>query len=250
MFWESVGASVVGNVVTIVLTVGVGILLVLARWRALMRFWDIRDTKKLRIYLSHLRIVPGGALDAHGVARTYQGRVVTQLETETAALVKSLFFAAIPGEAIQPNWLKALLLVNADVQVCPSPDSASKIDPEGAVLSLGSPGYNTISEMINANSPVKFGPNNSKIVLPGDLTITDPHHSVVVRIRFGGRTWFYAAGLAEGGTAAAAYYLASSWKRLDRVYRGSPSFFVLLETTGDDYRNVRAISEGAILITS
>jgi hypothetical protein len=50
----------------------------------------------------------------------------------------------------------------------------------------------------------------------------------------------------EGGTAAAAYYLATSWKRLDRVYRSSPSFFVLLEISGNDFRNAHVISEGVL----
>ncbi len=164
------------------------------------------------------------------------------------ALLKSLFFATVPGGAVQPNWVKALLLVNADVQVHPSPDSAEQIDPDGAVVSLGSPGYNSVSAAIEANckSPVRFGPNNSTIQLPGNLAVTNPRQCVVVRLHSGGRFWFYAAGLGEGGTAAAAYYLAKSWKRLDRVHRASPSFFIVLEISGNDYRNTRIISEGAL----
>jgi hypothetical protein len=41
-------------------------------------------------------------------------------------------------------------------------------------------------------------------------------------------------------------YLAKSWRRLDRVYRNSPSFFVALEALGDDYRHTRVIGEAAV----
>jgi len=69
-FWESVSAGVVANLATIVLTVGAGSFLVILRWRALMRFWGIQDSRKVRIYLSHLRISSGGALDASGHPRS------------------------------------------------------------------------------------------------------------------------------------------------------------------------------------
>ena len=88
--------------------------------------------------------------------------------------------------------------------------------------------------------------NRHLIQLPGNLMITNPRQSVVVRLFSGGRYWFYAAGLSEVGTAAAAYYLAKSWKRLDRRYRKSPSFFVALECSGNDYRNTRVFSEAAL----
>jgi hypothetical protein len=246
VFWESVSAGVVANLGTIALTVGAGVLLVLGRWRALMRFWDIRETRKLRIYLSHLRIVPGGAIDAQGTPRSYQGSVVTQLESEMGAFLRGLFVADVPGGGIQPNWTKALLLVNADVDVQPSPAHAGQIDPDGTVISLGSPGYNSVSAAIEVSSPVKFGSNNSSILLPGGLAVTNPRQSVVVRLRSGGRTWFYVAGLSEGGTAAAAYYLATAWRRLDKTHRSSPSFFVVIEIVGNDHRNAHVVSEGAL----
>lgn len=248
MFWESVGAGVIANVIFVALTIEIGILVVLCRRRALLRFWGIREVKKIRIYISHLRITPGGALDANGTARSYQGSVVTQLESEMAGLLKSLFFATVPGRAVQPNWINALLFVKADVEVQPAPDLMPQIDQDGTVVALGSPAYNVVSGAIetNCSSPVKFVQGYAAIELPGKLTITDPRQSVVMRLLAGDRYWFYAAGLSEAGTAAAAHYLVKSWKRLDRLYRGSPSFFVSLEFSGSDYRNTRIIGEAAL----
>jgi hypothetical protein len=247
-FLVRVGAGVIANLATIVLTLGIGTLIVRARWRALLRFWGIQDTRKLRIYLSHLRIKPGGALDAQGQSGSYQGSVVRQLESEMGALLKNLFFVTIPGGLVQPNWVKALLLVNADVEVYPSPETAEQIESDGSVVSLGSPAYNPVSAAIetHCSSPVRFSLNNRTIQLPGNLEVKDPRQCVVVRLHSGGRFWFYAAGLGEGGTAAATYYLATAWKRLDRVYRASPSFYVVLEVSEGDYRNTRIISEASL----
>lgn len=248
MFWENVGAGVTANVVFVALTIGIGIVVLVIRRRALLRFWGIREVKKIRIYISHLRIIQGGALDAGGTPRSYQGSVVTQLESEMGALLKSLFFAIVPGRAVQPGWIQALLLVSADVEVQPAPGQVQQIDQEGTVVSLGSPGYNVVSGAIetNCNSPVKFLQGNTAIQLPGNVRITNPRQSIVVRLLTGDRYWFYAAGLSEAGTAAAAHYLAKAWKHLDRRYRQSPSFFVALEFSGNDYRNTRVFSEAAI----
>ena len=248
MWWASVGAGIIANFATIAVTIAAGALLLAGRRRALLRFWGIEDLKKIRIYISHLRIIPGGALDAQGTPRSYQGSVVTQLESEMGALLRGSFFVSLPGGVAQPAWAKALLFINADVIVQAAPSTAAAIDPEGSVVSLGSPGYNTVSAAIeqNCQSPVRFAPGNTAIQLPGNLTTTNPRQCFVVRLRAGGRFWFYAAGLSETGTAAAAYYLASAWRRLDRRYRTSPSFFLVLEISGDDFRNSRIISEGTL----
>jgi hypothetical protein len=248
MFWINVLAGIVANVLFVVITIGIGIVVLRIRRRALLRFWGIPDSRKIRVYLSHLRIVQGGALDASGSARSYQGSVVTQMESQMGELLKSLFVAPLPGGAAQPNWIQALLFVGADVEVHPAPLDAAQIDQEATVVSLGSPGYNTVSEAIetNCNSPVRFVNGNTAIQLPGNLIITNQWQGVVVRLLSGDRYWFYAAGLSEAGTAAAAYHLAKSWRHLDRRYRQSPSFYVAVEFAASDYRDARVFSEAAL----
>lgn len=247
MFWENVGAGVIANFIFIALTIGVGILILIRRRRALLRFWGIRTVKKIRIYIAHLQIRRGGAIDANGTPRSYEGSVVTQKESEMGGLLKSLFSATVPGRSLQPGWIQTLLFVSADAKVQPAPLQAHEIDPEGTVVSLGSPAYNVVSGAIETNcgSPVKFVRDYLAIQLPGNLEITNLRQSIVVRVLAGDRYWFYAAGFSENGTVAAAHYLAKSWRRLDRKFRGSPSFFVALEISGDDYRNTRVISEAA-----
>lgn len=245
MFWLSVGAGVIANFLFVALTVGLGLLVITLRRRALRRFWGISESKRIRIYISHLRVK--GALDATGTPRAYEGSVVTQLESGMGALLKSLFVVTVPGNAAQPGWLKNLLFVKADVAVHPAPGDAQEIDSEGTVVALGGPGFNSVSKAIETacNSPVTFVKGNTEIQLPGKLPIANPAQAVVVRLWSGGRFWFYAAGLSEPGTAAAAYYLARSWKRLDWRYRRSP-FYVALEISGNDFRNARVISEAEL----
>ncbi len=94
----------------------------------------------------------------------------------------------------------------------PAPLQSQDIDQEGTVITLGSPGYNVVSGHIeiSCGSPVRFAQGNAAIQLPGNLVIQNGRQSVVVRLQSGDRYWFYAAGLSEGGTAAAAFYLAKA----------------------------------------
>lgn len=248
MFYESVGGSLVANVFFIFITLMGGMIILRIRRRALLRFWGIESVKKARIYISHLRIQAGGALDANGTARSYQGSVVTQLEAEMGNLIKSLFVATVPGPAVQPSWAKMLLFISADVEMLPAPLQSQDIDQDGTVIALGSPGYNVVSDHIETtcNSPVCFIQGNAAIQLPGNFVIQNGRQSVIVRLHSGDRYWFYAAGLSEGGTAAAAFYLAKNWRRLYRVHRKSPSFYVIVEFAGNDFRNTRVIAEGTI----
>jgi len=248
MFWESVSGSLTANILSAIITIAIGILILITRRKALLRFWGIQDVKVIRIYISNLQISPGGALDAQGNPRSYQGSVVTRLESEMAGLIKSLFFAVVPGRVVQPNWVQSLMFVKADVGTRPAPAKSQQVDHEGTVISLGSPAYNDISGAIevNCNSPVKFVNDYASIKLPGGLEITDSRQSVVVRLLNADKYCFYVAGLSEEGTASAAYYLAKSWRRLHRLYHDSPSFFVVLEFSGNDYRNTRILSEARL----
>jgi hypothetical protein len=141
-----------------------------------------------------------------------------------------------------------LSLVDADVVVEPSPLAEDQIEPDGSIVTFGSPGYNVVSGVVEHKCPsgVRFTQGNVAIQLPGGITTNSPRQGFVMRVRAGGRFWFYTAGLGEGATTAAAYYLATSWRRLDRRFRQSPSFYVLLEVVGTDFRHVRVIAEGAL----
>ena len=256
---ENVFAGLIANVIFLFLTLTIGYIfyLVFLR-RSLYNFWGIRDIRKIRIYTSHLRVVRtrqncpeecvGGAIGADGLLRSFQGSVVTQLETFTATLIRNLFYASLPGQAVQPVWLKSILLTNADAEVVPSPVQGAPIDPEGTVVTLGSPGYNDVSRYIEdeLHSPVRFVDDNQKIQLQGGLQVDNPTQGVIVRIKSSDRFFFYTAGLSEGGTAAAAYYLANSWKKLYKRYKKIDSFFVVVQFHGQDYRMTNVITEGAI----
>ena len=247
MFWTSVAAGITANALFAALTIGVGLLLLLGRRKALLRFWGLAESRTIRIFVSHLRIPPAGAADAAGNRRSFQGSAVALLEASAASALQSLFAAPIPGLRVQPHWAAGLFFVNAEASVEASP-LTSPSDLLGTIVSLGSPAYNEISRRLESESPdvPRFVGDNTAIQLPGQLLLKKPSQAVVVRFSSAQQTWFYAAGISEPATAAAAYYLARSWRRLDRAFRDTPSFYVALEMTGYDLRSTRVVAEAAL----
>ena len=258
-FLTALGTGILSNFAFLFITIILAYLVYLIFRRGpLYEFWGLQDVKKIRIYVSHLRVVighpecpdgtVGGAIGPDGVLRSFQGSVAPQLETEMAGILRGLFFVSLPGWAVLPAWLKSLLLTNADAEIRASPVDGSTLDPDGTVISLGSPGYNYVSQEIETTCacPVRFTNDNQSIELPGKLEIRDGRKGVIVRLRYADRYWFYAAGLSEGGTAAAAYSLATLWRRLHKKYRKTPSFYAVVEFVGDDFRTARIISEGPL----
>lgn len=258
-FSAAVAAGVVANVAFVLLVAVISYASFIGLRRGRMyNFWGLKPVRKIRIYVSHLYVVPrhpdcpegrmGGAVAPDGNVRSFQGSAVTLLETEMATLLRRLFFASLPGRAVQPAWLRSLLLTNADAAVAPAPQAGKRIEGEGTVVALGSPAYNSVSGQIEVacRSPVRFINDNREIELPGGLTVQDPRQGVVVRLECSDRYWFYLAGISEGGTAAAAFFLATRWKHLHKKYRKIPSFYALVEFVGNDLRMVRLVSEGAL----
>jgi hypothetical protein len=246
VFWGNVWAGIVANFFFALVTLAGGMFVLSRRRDAMRRFWGASNVLSIRVYLSHLRIAQGGALDPIGASRSFSGAVVTQLEAEAAGILRNLFLARVPGAELQHAWIKSLLFVAADVQTLPSPLDAGEIDSTSTVITLGSPAYNVVSGHAQVESPVQLINDNTAIQLPGGMRLTDTRQSVIVRRQIGGKYWFYAAGLSEAGTAAAARYLATSWRRLNRIYSKSQSFYVAIEMEGTDPEVSRVIAEAPI----
>lgn len=259
---ENVLAGFIANLLFLILTIAIGYLFYLIFLRkSLYCFWGIKDVRKIRVYTSHLRVVLGhpecpegrigGALAPDGKLRSFQGSVVTQLETFNAALICNLFYASIPGKAIQPEWLKRILITNVDSEIASSSIQGTTIEPEGTIVAIGSPGYNNVSKYIELelHCPVHFVDDNKNIQLPGGLKIDNTRQGVIVRLKHSERYFFYAAGISEAGTAAATYFLANSWKKLHKKYKKIDSFFAVVQFTVEDYRMSRVITEGQLTET-
>ncbi|MBI4811099.1 MAG: hypothetical protein HY800_06625 [Ignavibacteriales bacterium] len=220
---ENITAGVIANTIFFVLTVLVGwSAFLLFRRRKLLKFFGIREQKRITVYLSNIRVTQGGSLGTDGRPRAYSGTTVTVGESLQGNLFMNLFSYLAPGLSSQPGILKYLSVSDVEVVVAPSPLREDDIDKTSTIVTLGSPGYNIVSEWVqrSLNPRMRFTNDNSAITVNGLPNITDGRQSFVQRIYDAdNKRWvFYTAGLSELGTIGAAYFLVSRWRFLSKKY--------------------------------
>ena len=215
--------------------------------KKLLNFFNINKTKKLVLYLSHLRIVPGGAIGVDGVPRSFSGSAIPQVETILVSLFQRLFISAIPGLNPLPGILKKIVISDINLNIEPSPIDENTIEKNTTIISLGSPGYNIVSKYIEGslNSIGKFTNQNSAIEISGTSPYTDTLYSFVQRVKNNNNNTiaYYVAGKSIIGTMGAAYFLISKWKYLQKKYQNSQPFCVILKISFEDYKKHTIICE-------
>ena len=231
------------------------ILLIVVGWlyqyfskrRKLFEFFNLENTKKLTLYLSHLRIISGGAVGVDDIPRSFGESAIPLTETRLVSLFQRLFVSAIPGLDTLPGILKKIVISDIDLVIEPSPLDETTVDRETTIISLGSPGYNIASKHVEdtLNSIGKFIDQNSAIQTPGTSPYRDPLYSFVQRARNDstGAIAYYAAGMSSLGTMGASYFLASKWSYLQGKYGNSQPFCIVLRISPEDYKRHSIISE-------
>ena len=202
-----------------------------SRYRRLLRFFGIDPScPRIILYISSLNVLRGGAVDASGQPRSYQGVALPGNEFQS---IQS--FARTFGE-IQTKPLYSVLRLltrqhwslNVEPRVAPSPLQSRDIDFAN-ILTLGTPGYNEVTkyyqqrgapwlrwDLANQQIQVCRGPQSGQNIpnpYNQDLAILeklidDTHQTTV----------FVAAGLDVNGTRGAAEYLVANWRRLSTSY--------------------------------
>lgn len=244
---EEIIQGIISNAIFFLLVFTIGwILYLLFRRRKLINFFKITG-KKLTIYLSNIRVISGGSIGIDGNQRAYQDSTVSFGESFQANQYYSIFHYLIPGLRQQPGILKYLLVSDIELYTLLSPTDINDITTKSTIISLGSPGYNIVSDWIqkNHNSKASFINDNKQIQIDRLPPISDTKQCFVERIfdEINNRFIFYAAGLSELGTIGAAYYLSSHWKKLYKEYPGNLSFCILLEINPNNYQESRVISK-------
>jgi hypothetical protein len=126
------------------------------------------------------------------------------------------------------------------------------LTPNCSIISFGSPGYNKVSEVIEANqkSKVRFINDNCAFQLDNIPPIHDTLTGFIQRLVINNdgltRSIFYIAGLSEHGTIGAANYLISNWKRLNNKYGNKTSFNIVLKFPTGNFDNYTIIYERTI----
>ncbi len=121
------------------------------RWRRsriLFRFFGIKDSKRISIYVSNVNVTSRGSVGIDGRARSYYGTAVPYLEMQESNLMRSIYNLVIPGFAGGPDFLRYILLSDVDVRILASPGDFERVDKHDSMVSFGSAVYNAASGCI------------------------------------------------------------------------------------------------------
>jgi hypothetical protein len=238
--WGIVG-NLFADVIFLGLTILLGWLFIRVTGRSkLLRFFDVKDAKRIVVYLSNLTLVPGGAIGVDGIQRSYQMGAVPQYEVDLIPVFQRLFNFIVPGIESQAGPLRTLLLSDVAVEFRASPLQLQEVDPHSTFIAVGSPGYNLASKVIETKfrSSGKFVNDMAGIQVERLAPEADARCSFVERVRdhSTGQTAFYVAGLSALGTMGAVYYLATRWDYLAKKYPNNKPFLIMIRVLSDDGR--------------
>jgi hypothetical protein len=217
----------------------------LARRRPLLRFFGIEHAKRLSVYLSNLRIQPGGALGVDGLPRSFGESAIPAYEAALMPALQRTFNYVVPGMEALPGFLKRLLLSDVSVEVRPSPLAAAEVESDSTFITVGSPGYNLASGYVedSLHAIGRFTNDMRAIALPGAPALGGDHYAFVQRAGNARQQAFYVAGITSRATTGAVRFLATRWRRLAEKYPDGAPFCVVLRVTSEDGSNCHVIYE-------
>lgn len=232
-FLVSAWTGFVGNIFFLSALALVGYVLhFLPRRRKLKRFFLKSKGHRLFVILSHIRVVPGGAMGVFGGTYSFASSTIPVKEAEVAQQFKGAFLSPIPGLSNQPGLLSSLLIRDFPVEVSPSPLNILSIPIDGTIIAVGSSAFNAAALHIenNLNPPARFQSGNAGTVLASGASSTDAAVGFIAKMldTVNNRYAFYVAGPSEEATAASLLYLLESWPELEKRYRNRDTFAVAI----------------------
>ena len=168
--------NVVSEFIAIFLLISAGVIIYhFSRRRHLLQFFNIAGSKRIIIYLSHLRIIPGGALGVDDQQRSFGESAIPLTEVRLIHVFQRLFNFIVPGVETLPGFLKSMLISDVDVLIVPSPLTTGDVERGDTLVSIGSPGYNMASNHVETSlhPAAIFADNNSAISISGLQPISD-----------------------------------------------------------------------------
>lgn len=231
--WDSLWFGVFVNVLSAALVLVAGwVLLAATKRRHLIEFFALKDG--ITLYTSSLNVHQGGAADWQGVTRSYRGGAIP---VDEAVLIGE--FEREISAFSSFRVLKIVRVNDIPVRSGGSPLEPNRVDRIRTIMSLGSPGYNTASHIIQTEfEPLgRFAPDLHSVIAPGAPAIEglDPTvvstRGIAVRARHPttGQIAFYAAGPSVIATLASARLLLEHWQRLRKEYPGTTPFCLVVQ---------------------
>jgi hypothetical protein len=234
--------NVESDVLSLIILGSLGFIVFFAtRRRRVRSFFGLTKTGRLLVYVSNLHLSSFESHGADGTRRSYSGGAVPEYETHLIAAIQQFFDSVTPSARQRSGPLSLLRWADIKVEIVPSPPSTDTLRSDGAMLAIGSPGYNAASQAIE-NEPrtlARFADDNMSILITnGQLTSHDPTHAFVQRtVDESGRTAFYLAGPSIRGTTGATHYLLEHWRELAKRYGRDRPFCIVLRVTSDDSKS-------------
>jgi hypothetical protein len=239
-------SSITGNIFTIIGGSLIYFVIRLLQRRGRLRFFGIdQSTSEITIYLSRLRVKPGGTEGYVDLKRGYVGPAITAVEYQAALEIRELLYGRlilIPRRVQEFLGNRFLALKPIDPRIVMSPAMSEQntlVDREihEARVLLGSEAYNSLTKHYVTDSkaceacdfqmkeiPVEVGEGEKERAFlfrktAGTVRGPSRQREVAVLQRFRDhhdRQVIVCAGLGSGGTAGCARYLADHWKTLQR----------------------------------
>jgi hypothetical protein len=229
--------GLVSDIASVIVLLGVGWIVVRATGRKRAKAFFGID-RELVVYCSNLAV--RGALDHRGTVRSYQGGALAENEMECVLALQRFV------GRLRTNWWAVtgplsrigLSWNDASVTFHPCPADWRTVRRSGALVTMGSPGYNSLSGQIEREQPnlaVFVNDNTGIAIEDGSASSSEPGTFLLERCvdRARGSRVFYAAGVHQVGTSAAVTYLLNHWQELDGLF-GRDETFALLGVTGGD----------------
>jgi hypothetical protein len=235
-YWVSVGANIVA---AFIWTVLVAATIAFGYWwrrRRVLKFFGLQNHARVVIYSSRLWVPRFTSLGPDGKKRSFEGIASPGYEAKLIAAIYVFF----DGWAPLPRWAGSLIWQDIAVEPLVSPPPG-EIEQHDTLIAIGSPGYNLVSEAMEANFaplvrfvPDNAGRDNSALALPGGSVLDDPFNGAVQRLvnTTTGQVAFYLGGPSAQGTTAATNYLLQEWKTLAKRPLDRP-FYVIVKAKAE-----------------
>jgi len=256
--WSEVAVNVFSDLVYTLCLALLGLLFLgiiqLSKWKRLLGVFGLKKNRpRLRVYLSNLDVLLGGARDFRGVCRRYEGSAVSGPELGVIdQLTRLLAHSILDQLGIVREWLGERYWIFRKPELV---FQLSPLDPDeiqfDSIISVGSSGYNSVTDYYQneynptmildheaANDPdrcivINYGERRGQFIpiAPGrDMGVLakvyDCHHDTVV---------FIGAGFNINGSLGAIRYLIDHWQELAKGYQGVASWAVCLDFPHPNY---------------
>ena len=99
----------------------------LTKRRKLLKFFNLSQSKRIVVYLSHLRIQSGGAIGIDELPRSFGESAIALTEVRFIHIFQRLFNLIVPGVDNLPGFLRKLLVSDVEVLFTESPLSSGEV---------------------------------------------------------------------------------------------------------------------------